>query len=49
MGGGPSTVRSKLNISGGGGWSLYGEVQCIMGNDHTGTHGPHFEQTYTHD
>ena len=29
---GPCTVRSR----GVGVWSLYGEFQCIMGNDHMG-------------
>ena len=41
--GGRHTVKSKLNkfehIRGGMG-SLYGEVQCIMGNGHMGTPTP---------
>ena len=41
--GGRHTVKSKLNkfehIRGGMG-SLYGEVQCIMGNGHMGTLTP---------
>ena len=44
-GGGPSTMRSKLNKFEHVWGSVYSDVQCIMGNGHMGP--PSGGQTYT--